>query len=594
MTARTKPDPPARSPRAARTRSSPRTSKPINAPPAIADAPLDTKRYRRIIDAGELYLEHRATGRVYWYNAAHGDAAAAFFPTFMRLTKGKWFGHPFRLEPWQSDDFIRPLFGWKRVIDGQPRKDWPRRYRRARKWVPRKNGKTEILAGTANLLLAADEEPGAEVYAIASKRDQARLVFETSQRMAMQDGRIANHLEFLKTSTYCGALASVFRPLSGNPEGTHGLNAHACLGDEVHEWQTMDLHTFVTQSMGARRQPLDITISTAGKRGTVGRQFYEECEQIAAGAIDDPETLVTIYAADADDDWTDPKTWAKANPNLGVSVSLEYLQDACRQAQQLPRLENDFKRYHLNIWTEQDVRWLPMAAWRACDRSADGDLLRWQRLFDDLKGRKCYGGLDLASIQDITALCWYFPPTATDPKAVLLWRFWVPADTVAERSKRDQIPYDQWVASGAITATPGNITDYNRVRQDIDEDRQRFDVQKIGLDKFNSSQMVIDLMADGAPAVWFPQSMMSMSPPSKQLERMVLAAELDHGGHPVARWMASNVAVISDHNDNIRPSKEKSSEKIDGIAAAVIAIGMTLGEPPPPQSYTATSGLLII
>lgn len=556
--------------------------------------PYDRKRYARTLTAGQLYLTHRATGRVYWFDTATADAAEQFFPRHLRFTKGKWFGRPFHLERWQADDWIRPLFGWKRVVDGEPPHAWPRRYRRARKWVPRKNGKTEELGGIGNLLLVGDGEPGAEIYAIASKKDQAKIVFDVSQRMAMQDPYLAGVLEFLKPSTYCPELASVFRFLGGNPEGTHGLNPHACLGDEVHEWETMDLHTFIVQGMGARRQPLDITISTAGRRGTIGRQFFEECEKIAAGAIDDAETLIASYGASPDDDWQDPAVWAKANPNLGVSVSIEYLEDAARQAAQLPRLENDFKRYHLNIWTEQDVRWLPMDKWRACDRSEDGDLLRWRRLFDELKGRPCWGGLDLASVQDITALCWYFPETAAGDPPVLLWRFWVPSDTVAMRSKRDGLPYDQWVQMGAIEATDGNITDYDVVRRRIDEDRARFDVQKIGVDKFNSSQMIISLMADGAPAEWFPQSMLSMSPPSKALERMVLAEGLDHGGHPVARWMASNAATVQDANGNIKPSKEKSSEKIDGIAAAVIAIGMTLGPPPDGKSYYETEAMMVI
>lgn len=549
--------------------------------PAV-DMPYDVKRYTRDVTAsGDVYLTHRATGRVYWFDETVANAAELFFARYLRFTKGKWFGRPFILQPWQADDWIRPLFGWKRVVDGLAPNEWPRRYRRARKWVPRKNGKTEELGGIGNLVLVGDDEPGAEIYAIASKKDQAKIVFDVSQRMAMQDPHLAAGLEFLKPSTYYPARASVFRYLGGNPEGTHGLNPHACLGDEVHEWETMDLHTFIVQGMGARRQPLDITISTAGRRSTVGWQFWDECEKIASGAIDDPETLVTTYAADPDDDWTDPATWAKANPNLNVSVSLEYLEDACRQAQQLPRLENDFKRYHLNIWTEQDVRWLPMDKWRACDRSADGETDRWRRLFDELRGRPCWGGLDLASVEDITALCWYFPRTLADDVPVLIWRFWVPADTVAMRTKRDGLPYEQWVQMGAIEATEGNITDYDVVRRRIDEDRGRFDVQGIGVDKFNSSQMIISLMQDGAPAKWFPQSMLSMSPPSKALERMVLAEDLDHGGHPVARWMAANAATVQDANGNIKPAKDKSSEKIDGIAAAVIAIGMTLGDGAP-------------
>jgi phage terminase large subunit-like protein len=560
----------------------------------LAGFAIDRKRYTRAKGRDGLTITHRETGRSYWWDAATANAAADFFPRHLRFTKGKWFGRPFDLEPWQANDFIRPLFGWKRIVDDAPPHAWPRRYRRARMWVPRKNGKTEIMGGIGNVLLVGDGEPGAEIYAIASKKDQARIVFDVSQRMAMQDRHLAGALEFLKTSTYCPQLASVFRFLGGKPEGTHGLNPHACLGDEVHEWETMDLHTFIVQGMGARRQPLDITISTAGRRNTVGWQFFDECQKMQAGAIDDPETLVTTYAAAPDDDWQSPETWAKANPNLGVSVSLEYLQDAARQAAQLPRLENDFKRYHLNIWTEQDVRWLPMDKWRACDRSEDGDFLRWQRLFDEMRGRPCYGGLDLASVQDITALCWYFPETEAGDPPVLLWRFWVPSDTVAMRTRRDGVPYEAWVASGALEGTQGNITDYDVVRRRIDEDRERFDVQKIGVDKFNSSQMVIDLMASGAPAIWYPQSMLSMSPPAKQLERMVLAGTLDHAGHPVARWMAANAAVATDSSGNIKPLKDRSSDKIDGIAAAVIAIGMTLGEPPPAASYYVDQPLAII
>lgn len=561
--------------------------------PDPADVPVDKKRYVIHREKDGVYLEHRATRRVYWYDAATASAACDFFPRHLRLTKGEWRGRPFDLEAWQSRGFIAPLFGWKRVVSGAPKSSWPRRYRKSRMWVPRKNGKTEILAGIANLLLVADGEPAAELYAIASDKNQANIVFKVSQAMAVQSPTLAPELEFLTTSTYCAALAGTFRPLSGKPTGKHGFNPSGCLGDEAHEWESDDLHRFVIDGMSARRQPLDVIISTAGNRNTFGHTLFQECERIDAGVIDDPETLVTIYAADPNDDWQDPQTWAKANPNYGISVKPDAMANEAREAAAIPRLENNFKRYKLNIWAEQDTRWLPMASWRACDLSADGDHLRWQRLFDELRGRKCWGGLDLASIQDITALCWYFPPVGETDRAVMLWRFWVPGDGVAVRSKRDGIPYDQWVASGAITATEGNITDYNRVRRDIDDDRQRFDVQAIGLDKFNSSQMVIDLMADGAPAKWFPQSMMSMSPPSKQLERLVLSKNLDHGGHPVARWMASNAAIISDHNDNIRPSKEKSSEKIDGIAAAVMAIGMTLGEAVP-DSYMATTPIMIL
>lgn len=539
---------------------------------------LDRARYAVHVDKGHTYLEHRATRRLYWYDAARADYVADFFARRLRFTKGIYYGRPFILEHWQSDGFIKPLFGWKRVIEGEAPRNWPRRFRRARMWVPRKNGKTELLGAIGNTLLAEDDEPGADIYSHAFDKNQASIVFQVSQTMAAQDPELARRLEFLKPVTYCAELNARFMPLSGKPEGKHGLNPHGALGDEVHEWTSMDLHTFLMQGMGARRQPMDVTISTAGTRNTVGHKFYEETKQILDGDIDDPATLVACYEADADADWRDPKVWAAANPNLGVSVSHDDMRDQAMQAAQLPRLENDFKRYRLNIWTEQDTRWLPMVDWRACSRSTPEDQLRWKRLFDEMRGRTCYGGLDLASVSDLCALCWYFPEAGGEP-AVFLWRFWCPADTVAMRTKMDKVPYEQWVQVGAIEATPGNVTDYNYIHKAIAADIDLFDVQGIGVDRYNASQLTVDMQAAGMPVKFYPQTFLGMSPPAKQLERMVVGRSFDHAGHPVARWMASNVAAAEDHNGNIKPSKERSKEKIDGITAQVIAIGMTLGEP---------------
>lgn len=561
---------------------------------AVADRPspltppgldaIDRARYVVHNDKGHTYLEHRATRRLFWYDAARAEHVVNYFATRLRLQKGEYYGRPFILQPHQADDWIRPLFGWKRVVDGKPPSQWPRRFRRGRKWVPRKNGKTEELGGIGVVLTAEDNEPGADVYSIARNGEQAAIVFRAAQAMAAQDPRLAQRLEFLKTATYCADLNSRMMPLSGKAEGKHGLNPHACLGDEVHEWPSMDLHTYVIQGMGARRQPLDLTISTAGLINTVGHKFYLESKQVLDGDLDDPATLVACYEASPDDDWQHPDTWAKANPNLGVSVSHEYMLDQATQARSLPRLENDFKRYHLNIWTEQDTRWLPMEAWRACTRSEPGDILRWQRLFDELRGRTCYGGLDLASTQDLCALCWYFPAAGGEP-AVFLWRFWCPGDTVHMRTKQDKVPYEQWTQLGserpdlppAITPTPGNVTDYDFIRNAINEDRGRFDVQGLGVDKYNASQLTIDLMGDGAPVKFYPQTFLGMSPPAKALERMVLGRTFDHASHPVARWMASNCGKDEDANGNIKPSKVKSKEKIDGISAMVIAIGMSMG-----------------
>lgn len=510
----------------------------------------------------------------YWYDEVVAEAAVAFFPRYLRLTTGEWAGRPFDLEDWQAD-IVRRLFGWKRP-------DGPRRYRRARIWVPRKNGKTEFAAGIGMLATVADGEPGAQILSIAEDKSQASIVFEKASAMALLSPDLSTHLELLSTSIYCPALMSTFKPLSGIPKGKHGLNAHCLLGDEAHEWSSDRLYTFVRQSMGARRQPLDVIISTAGERKGFGWELYQECVKIRDGVIDDPETLVVIYAAEADDDWTDPAVWAKANPNLGVSVKLSFLEDECRQAQENPRKENDFRRYHLNQWVEQSVRWITKDAWNACtDDPTDPTL--WASLPERLRGRKCWGGLDLASTRDVTAFVLLFPPDGRDDRFTLLCRFYVPRETLDVRVRRDRIPYDLWAASGALVATDGHAgrtTDYGYIFLDVQQAARDFDVQHIAYDRWNSSDLVNRLRDDGAPMKEMGQGFGSMASPTKEFERLVFAHQFEHGNHPVLRWMASNVAVAQDAAGNMKPAKDRSSEKIDGIVATIMALGKWMDEKP--------------
>ena len=516
----------------------------------------------------------------YWFDAAAAEAAVAFFPGFLCFTKDKWAGKPFHLEPWEADHIIRPLFGWKR-------QNGTRRYRRCILFIARKNGKTELAAGIGLLLLMGDGVFGPEVYSIAKDEDQASIVVDKAAAMVRMKPELRKHLTALKASIWCPELQGVFKPLTGNAEGKHGLNASGVIGDEVHEWRDGRLYTVVHQSEAAREQPLEVLISTAGIRNQgYGWEVWEEARQILDGSIDDPETLVVIYAADPSDDWTAESTWRKANPNLGVSVSLDYLRAECRKAMNNPRLENDFRRYHLNQWVGQSVRWIPVEAWERCRR-------RDWRDEADLVGRRCFVGVDLASSRDITALCLWFPPAVEGGVADLVWRYFVPADTIAERVRTNRLPYDLWVQEGALIVTPGNVTDYEFVLARLLDDADRFDFAGLGIDRWNSTHFATRLADLGFPAeriVLVGQGYASLSEPAKSFERQVFAAQLDHGGHPITRWMAENVAITTDPAGNIKPAKDKSAEKIDGIAAAIDALFVLINGAP--EAFDASTMII--
>lgn len=509
----------------------------------------------------------------YWFDERAANAAVEFFPKYLRLTSGEWAGKPFTLEPWQANDIVRPLFGWKRP-------DGTRRFRRCYVWVPRKNGKTELAAGIALLLMLGDAEEGGEVYSIAADKDQATIVFNKATAMVGKSAFLQDHLVCLKTAIYCSALNASFKPLSGSGKAKHGMAASGLIGDEIHEWPNGDLYQFMHDSQGNRRQPLEFLISTAGKRGGYGEEVWEECEKIVEGVVDDPETLVVIYAADPEkDDWVEEKTWFKANPNLGISKKLDTMRTDARRARRSPRLEYAFKAYHLNIWQEIAVRWLPINAvdddgneygWDFCH---DEDC-NWKELEAKLIGKTCFSGVDLSSIADLTAIVHYFPEQKGVDKPTILCRFFKPEMLIETHSIRDKLPYDRWVREGALIATEGNVVDYAFIKKALMDDAVRFEIQGIGVDRYNATQTTIELQQEGLPIEYFQQGFISMSPPSKELERRVMSNDLNHGNHPILNRHARVVAVETDPAGNIKPTKSKSTERIDGIVALVEAIGV--------------------
>lgn len=531
----------------------------------------------------------------YWYDEAAAEAAARFFPDHLVFTEGEWAGRPFVLEPWEEHDIVRPAFGWKRA-------DGTRRFRRVFVWIARKNGKTELAAGIALLMLLGDGEMGGQVFSIASEKDQAAIVFRKASTMVERAGALTAAppdgagLICLKESIYCPPLNASFRPLSGKPQGKHGLNMSGLVGDEIHEWPGGDLYTFVHDSAAARRQPLEFLISTAGQKGTHGEEVWQECQAILSGDVEDPETMVVVYAPGEDDDWTKEATWRKANPNWGKSVKVDTFLSDFNRARQLPRLENDFKRYRLNMWTDQAVKWLPDDAiddegnrfgWTHCVGPTP-----WQKLEAQLVGKRCFGGLDLSAVNDLSGLVWWFPVQPGLDRPVALPRFWKPELLIKAHAKRDRLPYERWVKEGALLTTPGNVVDYEFIRRQILEDAGRFKVAFTGtpnrephqgglaIDRWNAVETSVKLTQEGLPVVLFGQGFASMSAPSKVLEQLVLQNGFDHGGHPVLWRHAKAAAVATDAAGNIKPDKDASSIRIDGIVAMVMALGLAAHDVP--------------
>lgn len=504
-----------------------------------------------------------------WFDEAAAEAACEFFPTYLRHTEGEWAGKAFHLRPDQRA-VVRLLFGWKR-------EDGSRLFRTLWYEIARKNGKTEFAAGLALLIQIGDGEIGGQVYSVAVDKDQAKIVFDKACVMVNYSRILSEDLTVFKTSIFCSALGARFLPLSSSPATKHGFSPTGVIGDEVHEWPDGEIYEVVTEGMGARRQPLSVLTTTAGIRGkSYAWSQHEYALQILAGTVEDPTFLAIIFAADderAQDDpeyWTSREAWEAANPGLGISPKIEFLEAQCARAKLSNRLENRFKRFYLNLWTEQAIRWLRMSDWDACK----GDV-SWKDLTDTLIGRECYVGVDLSTKKDLTVVCFAFPPDKGDEdgETILLFRFYVPEETVPNRVQEDKVPYDDWVKQGALTTTNGAVIDYKKIEADLLADAERFVIQEVAYDPWNATEFATRMGDEGLEMVEFRQGYASISEPCKNFEALLMSNKIRHGGQPVARWNAGNIAVVTDDRENIAPAKKKSADRIDGIVAAIMATG---------------------
>ena len=512
-----------------------------------------------------------------WFDYTKADGAVALWPKIFRLTEDRFAGKSFRLNIWQ-DIIVRLLVGWKvpvEVLDettGEPRVEHVRLFQELRLWVPRKNGKSEFLSALSLLFFALEGSVAGQGFVFARDEKQAKVVFDKMKTMIAFSTTLSKRITTFKKSLWIPQIRAAFELLTGKAEGKHGRSPTVITGDEMHEWESLELKTTLRQGTGARLQPMGLYASTAGlKDKIVGFSQWEESRAILDGRIEDPTTLIVIFAAGADDDWLDEEAWKRANPSLGLSPTMAFLRREASLAKDNPRAEAHFRRYHLNQWVDSLVRWLNIKRWDACGSTG------WETFREEMAGRRCFLAFDVSSTQDVTALVALFPPENEGEKWRLICRFWVPSDTLTNRVREDRVPYDRFTPSGALETTEGDYVDQNAVQQAIEEALEMFEVERIGFDPWNARKLVTDLQRDGADPDLFVemrQGIPTLGEPTKQFERLVYAGQLDHGGNPVLRWMAGNVVVRFDENMNFAPAKKKSGEKIDGIVAAVMAIGL--------------------
>jgi phage terminase large subunit-like protein len=522
----------------------------------------------------------------YYFDDAAAEAAVEFFPRYLRHSKGAYAGQPFKLETWQAQQIIRPFFGWKRRSSGL------RRYRTCWLEVPRKNGKSTLCAGVALLGLFGDGEAGAEVYTAATDKDQARLVFSEAKNMVLASPDLRRLCDPFKDSIYVAQTGGALRAISSDAKTKDGLNIWCFIMDEVHAHRDRSLYDVLHTAQGARTQPIEFLATTAGKdRNTFGYEMHEYALKVLKGTVDDPEFLPVIFGSDVEDDWRDETVWKKANPNYGISLQKEYMQAQANRANEMLAYQNVFRQLHLNQWVEQATRAIDMDQWRSC--AGDDD---WQALEEKLEGRACHAGLDLSTTTDLTALILVFPPPQDDPDDnwYVLSRFFVPEDGLTKRERRDRAPFRQWRDQGALICTDGNIVDYRAIKEQIEADSVKFRIVSVGYDPWNATQLSIELQDEGYNVMEFRQGFGSMAAPTRELMRLVAGGLLSHGGHPVLAWCASNLSVKTDSAGNMKPDKQKSSDRIDGIVGLVMGLGRAIAQGEQSQSNYETRGLLVL
>jgi len=517
----------------------------------------------------------------------HGHHATHFIRTLSH-TKGIWRGQPFNALEWQ-DEALFDIFGTLR-------ENGFRQYTTAYLEICKKNGKSELGAAIALYCLVADEEWSAEVYGCAADRQQASIVFDVAVDMVDQNKNLKKLIKPILSQKRLVYLPrkSFYQVLSAEAYSKHGFNVSAVIFDELHSQPNRGLYDVMTEGSGdARSQPLYFLITTAGDdpdRESIGWEVHQLGIDILTGAKIDPTFYARIYGIDKDNkriwmgreyeqletdvDWEDPVVWKKVNPSLMVkdgdngTIHMDKVKDQYTRAKGNFAREKNFRWLRLNSWEKiKTSRWLGLDFWDLCKDKVE---------LERLRGRECYGGLDLSSKIDMTSFCLLFPPDDINKKWIVLPWFWLPEDNLSDRVEHDKVPYDQWQQQGRLNTTPGNVIDYKFIEEFIIKLADKYDIREIGYDPWNAMQTAVRLEDEGLTMVEVRQGFKSMSPPMKEIEQICMGKKIIHGGHPVLRWNVGNVYVKMDENENIRPVKTKGTERIDGLVAMINAMNRAM------------------
>lgn len=495
------------------------------------------------------------------YDSTKAERVIKFIERITTHTKGELAKQPFLLEDFQKK-VIRDIFG-------NVNEEGNRIVREAFLFWPRKNGKTNFLAALGLYLLVSDNEPGAEIIVCAADRSQAGMIHEIQKQMVIQSPLLSERVKVYRNSIVAKD-GSFIQARSADADTAHGYNAHAVLFDELHSQPNRELYEVMKTSSGARRQPLFFSISTAGyNKESICYEVYDYAKKVRDGIITDETFYPHIFEADLEDDIYDIATWKKANPGFGVTIKAEYIEAQAKKAKALTTYENTFRRLHLNQWTTSEVRWISDEDFMSCSEKIDRN---------SLAGRPCFAGLDLASTEDLTALCLVFPPVEEDePFKTLLWS-WVTEAAVERRHGKTGADYSKFIGRGELTVTDGNVTDYRYISKVIYELAELYDFKAIAFDRWNSSSLITELVDEGLPCEPYGQGFASMSPAIKQLEIFIKSGQILHDENNLLRWCVSNVQAKSDPAGNLKFDKSKSTDKIDAAQAWAMAVGIWLAK----------------
>jgi phage terminase large subunit-like protein len=500
---------------------------------------------------------------------AEAERVKDFIETHCTYSKGEWAGQPFKLLDWQWKDLILPMFG---TLND----DGLRQYRVGFCEVPKKNGKTELCAALALYMLTSDREEGPEVYVAAADREQAGLTYHAASTMVRSNPELDSRLKCLdsRKRIIYHRKNGFLQVLSSESYTKHGLSPSCVIIDEIHAHPDDELWNVLTAGTDyARKQQVVLVITTAGvyDKNSIWWKLRTKAMQVKAGIDPDPRFLPVLYLADPEkDDPADEKLWARVNPSIGQIFTLDKIRQDYETAKNDPVDFQNFLRFRLNIPIKSLSRWMPMDRWDACDGKVDPDAL---------KGRTCYGGMDLSSRLDLSGFLLVFPPDEPDGLWDVLCRSYCPEEGILKRSRVDKVKYDIWAKQGFLTATPGGVTDYEFIKQDIYRSAKEYDLREVGFDPWNATQVASDIMAELNPSnnercfqmVEMQQRVKTFNEPMNDVLGKVTNCQVRHGGHPVLRWCADNLVVKIDANGNVFPNKERATEKIDLMTAMFLA-----------------------